>query len=81
MRYTAVGANTPASPVQPARSLVGQSVGISQKLERILHRQFWNSRFTSAFPQVKNPVCSIREYTAMAVNCASVRSTSVSTFA
>ena len=28
MRYTAVGANTPASPVQPARSLVGQPVHV-----------------------------------------------------
>ena len=61
MRYTAVGAKTPASPVQPARSRVGQSVGMSQKLERMLHRLFWNSRFTSSLPHSKKPVWGIRE--------------------
>ena len=78
---TAVGANTPASPVQPARSRVGQSVGMSQKLDRMLHMLLRKRRFTSAFPHSKKPVCGISEYTAIAVNSAPVRSISVSTFA
>ena len=81
MSRMAVGAKTAASPVHPERSLVGQSVGMKQKFDFMLHMQFSKSRFTSAFPQVNLAVVFISEYTATALNSASVRSASVSIFA
>ena len=53
--------NTPISPVQPARSRVGQSVGTSQKLPFWLQTLFLTSRFTASFPQVNAPVTAISE--------------------
>ena len=61
MRYSPVSMNTPMSPVQAARSRVGQSVGTSQKLDFMLHTVFSTRRFTSSLPQVNHPVCAMSE--------------------
>ena len=65
MRYAPVLTKTAASPVQPALSLVGQSVGMSQKFDFMDQTLFLNSLFTSSTPHSKPAVSFISEYTAM----------------
>ncbi|MNQ98637.1 hypothetical protein D3C85_1143410 [compost metagenome] len=72
MKSDAVLENTCASPVHPALSRVGQSVGTSMKLPFWLHLEFDTSCVISGFEQVKSPVSSKSEYTATAVKFSGV---------
>ena len=44
--------NTPISPVQPARSRVGQSVGISQKFQKKVAQAVKRARHLAILPFV-----------------------------
>ena len=57
-RYAAVGRNSCQSPVQPAFSRCGQSVGTSQELPRKLHSTMSWSLFSRSSLQLNEPMRS-----------------------